>query len=108
MKLTKKLMALALAMMMAFSCMAMPAMAADDDLDFPALYSVCGQCKIGMLVTQVDPIVRTVRNVGGCQKSNFTHQHTFYTQTVWDACSNEKCGYKTNPNVIISDEICNL
>lgn len=55
MKRTKKLLALALALMMAFSCMAMPAMAhGDEDEGIMPLYEVhvCPKCLTGEMIEE--------------------------------------------------------
>lgn len=107
MKRTKKLLALVLALAMSFATLVTPAMAAKrDDGNIAVPCSVCGHCMQATLQLATDPMVRRTYTVGGCQKTEMSHQHTLITQTQWDKCPN--CSYQTNPNVIYREEICHF
>lgn len=92
MKKTKKLLALALALMLSLSCMAMPAMAMENGSARGVNY--CSICKKFQDYTRIPTsgILHEVRTVGGCSKTNNTHQHTVYYQTyIWQCpgCEDE-------------------
>lgn len=101
MKKTRELLALALAMMMALSCMVMPAMAAgDEDEGIMPLYEVgrCPYCGVSGRITRESYTHTTKKS---CEKSSNAHKHTEryifidYTEcghtggTIYDICGLE-------------------
>lgn len=88
MKKTKRLLALVLAMMMAFSLLAMPAMAAGDDEGIMPLgiQAFCARCSEMRGVVYRDSVyVRTKVNVV-CGKNSHHHTHDVYRDVVEYDC----------------------
>lgn len=102
MKRTKKLLAMALAVMMAFSCMAMPAMALEDSA--ARFSTICSNCKNYANFTDEAFHTWDTRTVGGCAVTNFTHQHKYSYWIRWNQCSN--CNYQMNKYEDLEYEQC--
>ena len=80
MKLTKKLLALVLALMMAFSTLVMPAMAAENDEIMPRKPAyLCSYCN-GAAEMRTRPGTYPEVYWTGCSKASGSHQHTVYTE----------------------------
>lgn len=94
MKKTKRLLALVLAMMMAFSLLAMPAMAAGDDEGIMplAMEGMCIKCNaIRGIVYRKAEYVRTKVNVV-CSKNPHHHTHDVYRDVVQYDCGHTDYG----------------
>lgn len=91
MKKTRKLLALVLAMLMAFSCMAMPAMAHENDegiMQRGPVYK-CTQCHNGSVSTyQFRDTVTVYRT---CRSCSYMHPHAVTYLCTHEACNN--CTY---------------
>lgn len=86
---TKKLLALVLALMMAISCMAVPAMALENGAARNSIY--CGTCHKYQPATHTPDTKHytTTRTVGGCSKTNLSHDHTivyYYCEFICPDC----------------------
>ena len=107
MKRTKNLLALALALMMVLSCMAMPAMAhGDEDEGIMPLYEVvhCPDCGENARVTR-SYIHDEYWPATNCPNSVFAHLHFYDTiYTVRTACM--YCDYDTTTYIPIGDGTC--
>lgn len=100
MKRTKKLLAMALAVMMAFSCLAMPAMAANAE----SRATTCSTCG-GALRTWVEENSIQHR-VGGCAVSNMSHTHVTDQLYHCTECTNSKCTAGVNRVLMSSTDRC--
>lgn len=90
MKLTKKLAALVLAMMMALSVMAMPAAAYGGDsgvMPLGTAVRTCSEC--GRSVSAQTSTERSPKTVNSCSASSSAHTHTVTKTTYTFNCS---CG----------------
>lgn len=103
MKRTKKLLALVLALMMAISCMAMPAMALENGAARNTMR--CGVCNKYQTVSH-DPdtvIYKRTSNVAGCSKTDFSHQHTIEYRNCNFVCPK---GHVLATHTHTTSEIC--
>ena len=95
MKKSRKMLALVLTLTLAFSCMAMPAMAANGK---------CGSYE-NFTLTATSGLYGVTRQVAGCSKTNFMHKHTSYYINYAYVC--DGCGNHVNSYSVFDHEVCN-
>lgn len=90
MKKTRKLLALVLALMMSFSCMAMPAMAAGDEEIMPRRpMGVCPYCD---RACELQDLPGMIWYEDGCDKTPWPHSHECYFKDSY-TCPNHGTFY---------------
>lgn len=104
MKRTKKLLAMALAVMMAFSCMAMPAMALEDGAARDRMFCTgCDKYQV-FFHHEYGSYMDTFRTVGGCSKTNTSHIHMFHERNCVFECPG--CHVQVQNHTHVSYEVC--
>lgn len=92
MKKTKKLLAMVLALMMALSCMAMPAMAAEDEEIMPfAVGRDCTEPNCSGIVS-LRTLSRTMNWNTTCEKCSYEHLHKVRYSVDIESCNT--CSYR--------------
>ena len=106
MKKTKKLLALVLAIVMAFAMLAIPAAAhGDEDEGIMPLY-VVGKCSCGGTITSTSRVLRTYSSTVYSCPAHPGHTHTHSYTEVYHLTSCDSCTYSTERTS--TDESCNF
>lgn len=104
MKKSRKMLALVLTLTLAFSCMAMPAMAANEATRSKMICGKCGSYE-NFTLTATSGLYGVTRQVAGCSKTNFMHKHTSCYINYAYVC--DGCGNHVNSYSVFDHEVCN-